>query len=398
MTIDITKIGGSPIFTTKAHVFHIDPQTKRSWIPASTAAVNVNFYYDSQRSIYRIISVEGQKPVINSTIIPNMTFTKTSQKFGQWSDIRANTVYGLGFSSEPELNRFIEKFQEVKEAASIIQQKGSHQMNGGIVSARDSPRLSSASYQNDVLLGKSLMPHQRSQSLSGLQAKNLIDSPKYRTKEKQISSATLPQSSNEAQLRYENERLKLALAQSSTNAKKWEIELQTLKSNNTRLTNALQESTANVEEWKRQLQSLKDENIKMKHKILELEAIQGNPDAIADLRKEIHTYRTLYENLEIELKQKDCEIEMLKKRLETQLQIYGLSNQKVDDKIKILLNDNESLHHQLEKFTLDAQTVDVLKNDKNFKHVFEQLNQRFVKNIQELRSIQQKFSSLLNVS
>lgn len=54
---------------------------------------------------------------------------------------------------------------------------------------------------------------------------------------------------------------------SSTNAKKWEIELQTLKSNNTRLTNALQESTANVEEWKRQLQSLKDENIKMKHKV-----------------------------------------------------------------------------------------------------------------------------------
>lgn len=34
-----------------------------------------------------------------------MTFTKTSQKFGQWSDIRANTVYGLGFSSEAELNK-----------------------------------------------------------------------------------------------------------------------------------------------------------------------------------------------------------------------------------------------------------------------------------------------------
>ena len=34
-----------------------------------------------------------------------MTFTKTSQKFGQWSDVRANTVYGLGFSSEVELNK-----------------------------------------------------------------------------------------------------------------------------------------------------------------------------------------------------------------------------------------------------------------------------------------------------
>ncbi|OTF82675.1 hypothetical protein BLA29_003255 [Euroglyphus maynei] len=161
MTVENTKVGESPIFTTKAHVFHIDPQTKRSWIPASSAA-----------------------SVINSTIIPNMTFTKTSQKFGQWSDIRANTVYGLGFSSEPELNRFIEKFQEVKEATRIAQQKAL-QPNGNIsnigaaaaanhsLSARDSPRLSSAEYQNDILMSKSLLPHQRSQSLSGLQAKEL---------------------------------------------------------------------------------------------------------------------------------------------------------------------------------------------------------------------------------
>lgn len=41
--------------------------------------------------------------IINSTITPNMTFTKTSQKFGQWADSRANTVYGLGFSCESHL-------------------------------------------------------------------------------------------------------------------------------------------------------------------------------------------------------------------------------------------------------------------------------------------------------
>lgn len=66
-------------------------------------AVSVSFFYDSSRNLYRIISVEGSKAVINSTITPNMTFTQTSQKFGQWSDVRANTVYGLGFSSENEL-------------------------------------------------------------------------------------------------------------------------------------------------------------------------------------------------------------------------------------------------------------------------------------------------------
>lgn len=34
-----------------------------------------------------------------------MTFTKTSQKFGQWADSRANTVYGLGFASEQQLTQ-----------------------------------------------------------------------------------------------------------------------------------------------------------------------------------------------------------------------------------------------------------------------------------------------------
>ena len=86
-------------------------------------------------------------------------------------------------------------------------------------------------------------------------------------RDKTGSSVVFPSSSTEAQLRYENDRLKLALAQSSANAKKWEIELLTLKNNNTRLTNALQESTANVEEWKRQLQALKDENQKLKQSV-----------------------------------------------------------------------------------------------------------------------------------
>ncbi|NWI59657.1 HOME2 protein, partial [Sakesphorus luctuosus] len=43
--------------------------------------------------------------IINSTITPNMTFTKTSQKFGQWADSRANTVFGLGFPSEQQLTK-----------------------------------------------------------------------------------------------------------------------------------------------------------------------------------------------------------------------------------------------------------------------------------------------------
>lgn len=161
-----------------------------------------------------MISVARTQAVINSTITPNMTFTKTSQKFGQWSDIRANTVYGLGFASEPELNKvvfmsvtnnlliakyqFIEKFQEVKEATrSAAQQKGQYQ-NGTVINANQSTNnrdIQNSDLTNDDMLVRgsnpqlcsepslsvtlplhsnehkgSLVAHQRSQSLSGLQA------------------------------------------------------------------------------------------------------------------------------------------------------------------------------------------------------------------------------------
>ncbi|KTF81479.1 hypothetical protein cypCar_00029383 [Cyprinus carpio] len=102
-------MGEQPVFSLKAHVFQIDPATKRNWIPASKHAVTVSFFYDAGRSVYRIISVGGTKAIINSTITPNMTFTKTSQKFGQWADSRANT--------------FAEQFKEFKEAARLVRDK-----------------------------------------------------------------------------------------------------------------------------------------------------------------------------------------------------------------------------------------------------------------------------------
>ncbi|XP_041270618.1 homer protein homolog 1 isoform X2 [Onychostruthus taczanowskii] len=121
-------MGEQPIFSTRAHVFQIDPNTKKNWVPTSKHAVTVSYFYDSTRNVYRIISLDGSKAIINSTITPNMTFTKTSQKFGQWADSRANTVYGLGFSSEHHLSKFAEKFQEFKEAARIAKEKSHEKM------------------------------------------------------------------------------------------------------------------------------------------------------------------------------------------------------------------------------------------------------------------------------
>ena len=103
------------MFSCKAHVFQLEPEHKKSWISLSSVAVNVQIFHDPLKNIYRIVSIEGTKALINSIVTAKMTFTKTSQKFGQWIDFKLNLVYGLGFANDTELNKFVEKFKEIKE-------------------------------------------------------------------------------------------------------------------------------------------------------------------------------------------------------------------------------------------------------------------------------------------
>lgn len=337
-------MGEQPIFSCNAHVFHIDPKTKRTWITASSKAISVSFFYDSSRNLYRIISVEGSKAVINSTITPNMTFTQTSQKFGQWSDVRANTVYGLGFASEAELGKFIEKFQEVKEATKNALNKASTNGNSTVTSANASPVTTRSSMSNSdsfdpnnadapIVPAANVPTNIKTESPShptSSDALNNINPLSSEMKQMSINSSSSDgmTTSTEQQLKYENERLKLALGQSSANAKKWEIELATLKSNNLRLTSALQESTANVDEWKRQLHSYKEENQRLKLRYQELEASKTGastggsavPNAAStelteDLRREITLLKSRIEDLEKELVNQEIELKAANKSL-----------------------------------------------------------------------------------
>ncbi|XP_060527366.1 homer protein homolog 2 [Cylas formicarius] len=399
MTSGKDTMGEQPIFTCKAHVFHIDPKTKRSWMPASTTAVSVSFFYDSSRSLYRIISVEGQKAVINSTVTPNMTFTKTSQKFGQWSDVRANTVYGLGFSSESELQKFIDKFNEVKDATRSAISKVT--ANGGAVvtpvtSANASPinaRAATATLENSDMLeppGSAAippsnikqevddLPHGRSHSVSGGQS---TESPSHQIKLEKTGFGPSPAATAnpvDMQLKYENDRLKLALAQSSANAKKWEIELATLKSNNARLTSALQESTANVDEWKRQLASLKEENMRMKAKYqADLENSKGGGELGNELRKEIQSLRIRVEELELTIDSKNEEIKQL------------TGNTRISDVQK----ENQELQSTL-KLAQSELEIALSAHDSQ-KQVLFTLNQQLASRIHELATIHDEMTTAL---
>ncbi|XP_068597965.1 homer protein homolog 2 [Brachionichthys hirsutus] len=313
-------MGEQPIYTTRAHVFQIDPTTKKNWVPASKQAVTVSYFYDSTRNSYRIISVDGSKVIINSTITPNMTFTKTSQKFGQWADSRANTVFGLGFASEQQLAKFAEKFLEVKEAAKLAkdksQEKAETLSNHSQESGRETPSTNQAS------------------SING-------------TDDEKISHVG-PEA---AVLKTENDHLKSAVEQSNINAKKWETELQTLRENNARLVDALQESSANVESWKKQLGSSKEESDALRAKITELEAQCHQ----ADQEKQKNSQMSVrVQELQMELNDKEQELENLRKQAEiipqlmaecesisSKLQAAEMKNSELDGKLGCLQLDIE---------------------------------------------------------
>uniref|UniRef100_A0AAY5L3Q6 WH1 domain-containing protein n=1 Tax=Esox lucius TaxID=8010 RepID=A0AAY5L3Q6_ESOLU len=278
----VVKEREQPIFTTRAHVFQIDPTTKKNWVPASKQAVTVSYFYDSTRNSYRIISVDGSKVIINSTITPNMTFTKTSQKFGQWADSRANTVFGLGFASEQQLAKFAEKFQEVKEAAKLARDKSQEKMETSSNHSQESGRETPSSTQASSING---------------------------TDDEKISHGG-PET---AALITENDRLKTAVEQSNANAKKWETELQTLRESNARLVDALTESSANVESWKKQLNSCKEESETLREKISELEAQCAEASAEKERNAQLSAR---VQELETELQDKEQELENLRKQAE----------------------------------------------------------------------------------
>ncbi|XP_039983008.1 homer protein homolog 2 isoform X1 [Xiphias gladius] len=346
-----------PIYTTRAHVFQIDPTTKKNWVPASKQAVTVSYFYDSTRNSYRIISVDGSKVIINSTITPNMTFTKTSQKFGQWADSRANTVFGLGFASEQQLTKFAEKFQEVKEAAKLARDKSQEKVE----------TLSNHSQES----GSETPSTNQASSING-------------TDDEKISHVG-PEA---ALLKSENEHLKSVVEQSNTNAKKQETELQTLRENNARLVDALQESSANVESWKKQLSACKEESDTLREKIAELEA-QCNE---ANQEKQKNAQLTVrVQELETELQDKEQELENLRRQAEIIPQLMA-ECESISAKLQAAETKNKELEGRIEGLQMDIN--DSRQKQGNMKGELKKFMDILDGKIDELHEVRQGLSKL----
>ncbi|CAB1440102.1 unnamed protein product [Pleuronectes platessa] len=286
-----------------------------------------------------------------------MTFTKTSQKFGQWADSRANTVFGLGFASEQQLSKFAEKFQEVKEAAKLARDKSQEKVdtlsNHSQESGPDTPSSNQAS------------------SING------TDDEKF-----------FHVGPEDAVLQTENDQLKSAVEQSNTNAKKWETELQTLRENNARLVDALQESSANVESWKKQLSTCKEESDTLREKIalLESQCNEANQE-----KKQNAQLGVRVQELEAELQDKEQELENLRKQAEIIPQLMA-ECESITEKLQAAETRNKELEGRIEGLQLDID--DSRQKQGNMKGELKKFMDILDGKIDELHEVRQGLSKL----
>uniref|UniRef100_A0A8C2PZG4 WH1 domain-containing protein n=1 Tax=Cyprinus carpio TaxID=7962 RepID=A0A8C2PZG4_CYPCA len=203
----------------------------------------------------RLMSLFWQA-IINSTITHNMTFTKTSQKFGQWADSRANTVYGLGFATEQQLQQFAERFKEVKEAARLAREK-----------SQDKMELSTAAL--NIAAPQDLSDELQSPPVM------CVNGPEDKLFRSQSADITLSS---------EKERIKKMLSEGSICEMNLEAELFSLQDSNAKLVAALHEANANVEQWKKQLAAYQEETDRLRDQVADLEAhgAQGPSDMLKD--------------------------------------------------------------------------------------------------------------------
>lgn len=295
-------------------MFQIDPATKRNWIPAGKHALTVSYFYDATRNVYRIISIGGAKAIINSTVTPNMTFTKTSQKFGQWADSRANTVYGLGFASEQHLTQFAEKFQEVKEAARLAREK-----------SQDGGELTS--------------------SALGLSAHQVPPSPLISANGPPSDEKLFRSQSAEAPGPAERERLKKMLSEGSVGEVQWEAEFFALQDSNNKLAGALREANAAAAQWRQQLEAQRAEAERLRQRVAELEA-QAATEPTPVSEKEGPS--PALEQLESLVQTKDQEIQTLKSQAGGPREAPdSVDREETQQKVQDLETRNVELEHQL---------------------------------------------------
>ncbi|XP_063712978.1 homer protein homolog 2-like isoform X2 [Symsagittifera roscoffensis] len=399
----MTIMTEQPVFTSRAHVFFIEPNSgKKEWTPAGAAegSVPVDICYDHTRHNYKVTSIVDSKPVFSSALSPDYTFIKTSHKFGQWLDTSNGVLYGLGFANETELSNFSKKFNQYKEESTppppVTNNNRYSQSNGPLPNSDEEPITLDNGKQYQSL-------YSASSPFKDLDASPIMDrkhpneagvgnKPKQGRHRLHELDGDLNDHSDEAErLKLEWEKSQHQLNQLSRENKRKEEEIEGLRRNNVKLTSAMRESAANVEEWKKLLHKYREDSLEAKNKFHALYAT-GPSYYIAEMeakQKEREEQLRLsaledekIQSLQKELQEKDREIAILNKEL--------LTTQNDNNRLQM---DNNRLRSQLDQMReeLNNKSENEGKKKKEQQEMASQMNSK----IQELQLMNATLQSKL---
>uniref|UniRef100_A0A3B3Q6K9 Homer scaffold protein 2 n=1 Tax=Paramormyrops kingsleyae TaxID=1676925 RepID=A0A3B3Q6K9_9TELE len=302
-------MGKQPIFTTRAHVFQIDPTTKKNWVSASKQAVTVSYFYDSTRSSYRVISVDGSK--------------------------------------------FAEKFLEVKEAAKLARDRSQEKMetssNHSQESGRDTPSLAQPSSINGT----------DDEKISHVEPEDTVLKSEN---ERLRSAAQSPQNANAHKLETElqalrenNTRLAEALQESNNGVEMWKQQLAESKQDGDQLRAKIVELEAQCKE----IEEEKRRNAQLAKQVAELEAeIDEKDKELTELRKQAEIIPKLMD---------ECE------NINQKLELAETKNKELEDRMETLQADIEDSHLKQDQLRVELKRfTDILDGKLDELHEFRQ--------------------------
>ncbi|XP_019900370.2 homer protein homolog 1b isoform X4 [Esox lucius] len=260
-----------PIYSTRAHVFQIDPSTKKNWLPTSKHAVTVSFFYDSTRNVYRIISLDGTK--------------------------------------------FAEKFAEYKEAARQAKEKS----QDGKMELANSP--SQESPAGELASPLTPMTPPTMENINGTdEACEITPEPRCEPSHNALSFTHSPTMTKHweaelAALKGNNAKLTTALLESTANVKQWKQQLSAYQEEAERLHKRVTE----LECQSTQIPVIKSQKTELNQTIEELEnTLKAKEEEMEQLKDQVENTNELLEQRD-SLSQKLHDTELHGRVLEEQL-------------------------------------------------------------------------------
>lgn len=229
-------------------------------IPPSAASI----MFDATRNMYRLIAVDPscKHVIVNSTIVPDLEFHKTSERFGHWTDQATGTVYGIGFKTSKQLEDFQDCIEKAK--SSFASGGDSREVMTGL------PPIPTGARTSKIRAVPALMMEEDGVTPS-------ISSLSTNTQADMMASLLLhtPSThfpSSAGALQEENSNLKGILSRNLNNYKVWEAQLTGLREENEKLGARLsslqsqvkgrKEATSEVE---KEVELLKDHYLLLSH-------------------------------------------------------------------------------------------------------------------------------------